>query len=53
MGFNLLNAFGIFPAKLIENLKVAMGWTQALTGVIAMFITYIVYYANRKRIKVK
>ena len=39
--FNLINLFGVFPEKLVENLRNAMGMTQLITatlGVIAAFV---------------
>ncbi len=51
LGFSALNAFGIFPEKLVANLQNAMGVTQAITATIAMVITYIVYFANKKQVK--
>ena len=30
--FEILNAFGIFPAKLVTNLQMAMGLTQLITA---------------------
>lgn len=53
LGFSLINAFGIFPPKLVQNLQTAMGITQAITAVIGMIITYTVYIANKKSIKEK
>lgn len=50
-GFSILNAFGIFPEKLVQNLQVAMGTTQAITASIGMIIAYTVYFANKKSIK--
>lgn len=50
-GFSLLNAFGIFPAKLVQNLQIAMGTTQAITASIGMIIAYTVYFANKRSIK--
>lgn len=43
----MLNTFGIFPEKLIQNLQNAMGITQGITAGIAMIITYTVYIANK------
>ena len=42
LGFNILNAFGIFPEKLVQNLQTAMGATQAITATIGMLISYSV-----------
>lgn len=50
-GFSLLNAFGIFPEKLVQNLQVAMGQAQAITAIIGMVISYTIYVANKKTIK--
>lgn len=50
-GFSALNAFGIFPEKLVQNLQIAMGQTQAITAVIGMIISYTIYIANKKTIK--
>lgn len=49
LGFNIIRAFGIFPEKLVSNLQNAMGFTQALTATIAMFITYTIYFANNHK----
>ena len=46
-GFSLLNAFGVFPEKLVQNLQVAMSSTQAITATIGMMIAYTVYVANK------
>ena len=32
--FNLINLFGVFPEKLVENLRNAMGMTQLITGLL-------------------
>ncbi len=50
-GFSLLNFFGIFPEKLVQNLQNAMGATQAITATIGMIISYTVYIANKKTAK--
>ena len=47
-GFSLLNAFGVFPEKLVQNLQVAMGSTQAITATIGMLIAYTIYLSNKK-----
>ena len=51
-GFSLLNLFGIFPEKLVQNLQNAMGATQAITATIGMIISYTVYISNKKTAKV-
>lgn len=53
LSFNLINAFGIFPDKLVQNLQNAMGMTQIITATIGAVITYTVYIANKKEIKGK
>lgn len=50
-GFSLLNLFGIFPEKLVQNLQNAMGATQAITATIGMIISYTVYISNKKTAK--
>lgn len=52
-GFCLLNAFGVFPEKLVQNLQVAMSSTQAITATIGMVIAYTVYVANKMSLKDK
>lgn len=47
-GFNILNAFGIFPQKMVQTLQTSMGITQAVTATIGMIIAYTVYIANKK-----
>lgn len=53
LGFSALNAFGVFPEKLVANLQNAMGWTQMVTATIGMIITYTVYFANKRSLKSK
>lgn len=53
LGFNILKLFGVFPPKMVQNLQNAMSWTQALTATIGMFITYSVYFANKRNLKNK
>lgn len=50
-GFSLLNAFGIFPEKLVQNLQTAMSTTQGITAAIGMIIAYTVYFANKRSSK--
>ena len=50
-GFSILNAFEVFPEKLVQNLQTAMGTTQAITATIGMIIAYTIYFANKKSIK--
>lgn len=51
LGFNILRIFGVFPEKVALNLQNAMGFMQAITATIAMFITYSVYVVNKKKLK--
>lgn len=48
-GFYILNSFGIFPEKLVQNLQTAMGTTQAITATIGMCVAYTVYIANKRK----
>lgn len=50
-GFSILNLFGVFPGKLIQNLQNAMGITQAITAFIGMIISYTVFLQNNKSLK--
>lgn len=47
--FSILKAFGIFPNKLISNLQVAMGSTQAITATIGVIISFIIYKLELKK----
>ena len=49
----MLRFFGIFPEKLIQNLQMAMGATQAITATIAMLISYTIYIVNKKSLETK
>ena len=48
--FEILNAFQIFPSKLVANLQNAMGITQLITATIGMLIVFIVYQVEKKKI---
>ena len=41
--FSLLNAFGIFPPKMVKMLQTAMSTTQAITATIGMIIAFAIY----------
>lgn len=41
--FSLLRIIGIFPDKLISNLQVAMGTTQAITATIGVILSFAIY----------
>ncbi len=49
--FQILNIIGIFPPKLVTNLQVAMGTTQAITATIGVIISYIIYKLELKNKK--
>ena len=53
--FNLLNIFGVFPEKLIQNLQTAMGMTQLITAIIGVIIGFIIFdlEKNLKKEKIK
>lgn len=48
--FEILNAFQIFPSKLVSNLQNAMGVTQLITATIGMLIVFVVYQIEKKKI---
>ena len=50
--FSILNAFNIFPPKLVTNLQKAMGLTQLITATIGCLIAFIIYMAEKKNEKV-
>ncbi len=49
--FEILNLLGVFPTKLIENLKTAMGLTQAVTATIGMIIAFCIYKSEMIKAK--
>lgn len=49
-GFELLNLFKIFPAKLVDNLQVAMGATQLITASIGMVIAFAIYKIEKRKL---
>lgn len=48
--FKLINLFGIFPAKLVNNLQTAMGLTQLVTACIGMLIAFVIYQIEKKKL---
>ncbi len=48
--FALLNLFNVFPNKLVQNLQNAMTIIQIITAIIGMFISYIVYKSESRKI---
>lgn len=51
--FQILNAFGIFPEKLILNLQTAMSLTQLITACIGTIIAFVIYKIENFSIKKK
>lgn len=49
-GFELLNLFKIFPAKLVDNLQVAMGATQLITASLGMVIAFAIYKIEKRKL---
>ena len=41
--FELLNAFHIFPEKLVSNLQTAMSTTQLITATLGVILSFIIY----------
>ena len=46
--FNLINLFGIFPEKLVENLRNAMGMTQLITATLGIIGAFVIYKLEKK-----
>ena len=49
--FEIINAFAIFPAKLVTNLQMAMGLTQLITASIGMLIAFTIYKIEKRKLK--
>jgi len=43
LAFEVLNAFQVFPEKLVSNLQMAMGLTQLITATIGMIISFCIF----------
>ena len=41
--FEILNAFGIFPEKLVSTLQAAMSTTQLITATLGVIISFAIY----------
>ena len=41
--FNIINLFGIFPEKLVENLRNTMGMTQLITATLGVIVAFVIY----------
>lgn len=46
--FNLINLFGVFPEKLVENLRNAMGMTQLITATLGVILAFIIYKIEKR-----
>ena len=46
--FNLINLFGVFPEKLVENLRNAMGMTQLITATLGIIVAFLIYKLEKK-----
>lgn len=46
--FNLINLFGVFPEKLVENLRNAMGMTQFITATLGVIAAFVIYKLEKK-----
>ena len=46
--FNIINLFGVFPEKLIENLRNAMGLTQFITATLGVLVAFVIYKLEKK-----
>lgn len=51
--FMALNAFNIFPQKLVQTLQVAMTSTQLITATVGMFIAFGIYITTTENKKTK
>ena len=49
--FNILRVFGIFPAKMVDNLQMAMGLTQLITATIGGLIGFGIYKFETRKTK--
>lgn len=46
--FNLINLFGIFPEKFVDNLRNAMGMTQLITATLGVIAAFVIYKLEKK-----
>lgn len=47
--FECLNAFKIFPPKMVDNLQTAMGMTQLITATIGAIIAFAIYKLEKRK----
>lgn len=48
--FEVWNLCKIFPPKLVNNLQMAMGFTQLITATIGMFIAFGIYQIEKRKL---
>lgn len=48
--FSILRIFNVFPDKLVANLQVAMGTTQAITATIGVILSFFIYKIEKTKI---
>ncbi len=46
--FNLINLFGVFPEKLVDNLRNAMGMTQFIIATLGVIAAFVIYKLEKK-----
>lgn len=46
--FNLINLFGVFPEKFVDNLRNAMGMTQFITATLGVIAAFVIYKLEKK-----
>ena len=46
--FNLIYLFGVFPEKLVENLRNAMGITQFITATLGVIVAFVIYKMEKR-----
>ena len=51
MPSSLLNAFGVFPEKLVSNLQTAMSTTQLITATLGVILSFIIYKLEKRNHK--
>ena len=51
--FEILNAFGIFPEKMVTTLQTAMSTTQLITATLGVILSFIIYEIEFKKVKLK
>ena len=49
--FGILNAFGVFPEKLVSNLQTAMSTTQLITATLGVILSFIIYKLEKRNHK--